>query len=76
MVSDSQPSLIESKSRASEIQDDPVNEHDKDSSDEANLEGDADGEHCSICLQPYINRTVIPNCSHEFCFECIMMWTG
>ena len=39
-------------------------------------EEDTDIEHCSICLQPYIDRTVIPNCSHEFCFECIMLWTG
>ncbi|KAI0773089.1 hypothetical protein BD413DRAFT_472823 [Trametes elegans] len=33
------------------------------------------GEHCSICLQPYADRTVIPTCSHEFCFECLLIWT-
>ncbi|KAI0656032.1 hypothetical protein C8Q70DRAFT_922141 [Cubamyces menziesii] len=38
------------------------------------LEGH-DGEHCSICLQPYSDRTVIPICSHEFCFECLLIWT-
>ncbi|KAI9060814.1 hypothetical protein FKP32DRAFT_1613453 [Trametes sanguinea] len=32
-------------------------------------------EHCSICLQPYADRTVIPTCSHEFCFECLLIWT-
>lgn len=37
---------------------------------------DHDGEHCSICLQPYSDRTVIPICSHEFCFECLLVWTG
>ncbi|KAH9847759.1 hypothetical protein C2E23DRAFT_871621 [Lenzites betulinus] len=36
---------------------------------------DADGDHCSICLQPYADRTVIPTCSHEFCFECLLIWT-
>ncbi|KAF7794146.1 hypothetical protein EIP86_005277 [Pleurotus ostreatoroseus] len=37
---------------------------------------EADGEHCSICLQPLADRTVIPTCSHEFCFECLLVWTG
>ena len=40
------------------------------------LEDDTDGEHCSICLQPYSDRTMIPTCSHEFCFECLLIWTG
>ena len=31
---------------------------------------------CSICLQPLVDRTLIPSCSHEFCFECILVWTG
>lgn len=34
------------------------------------------GDHCSICLQPLADRTVIPACSHEFCFECLLVWTG
>ncbi len=37
---------------------------------------DTDAEHCSICLQPYADRTMIPTCSHEFCFECLLIWTG
>ncbi|KAG6335017.1 hypothetical protein ID866_4075 [Astraeus odoratus] len=31
-------------------------------------------EHCTICLQPFLDRTIIPTCAHEFCFECILMW--
>ncbi|EPQ52985.1 hypothetical protein GLOTRDRAFT_111805, partial [Gloeophyllum trabeum ATCC 11539] len=37
-------------------------------------EGDAEGEQCSICLQRLEDRTVIPTCSHEFCFECLLVW--
>lgn len=33
-------------------------------------------EMCSICLQQVEDRTVIPKCSHEFCFECLLVWTG
>lgn len=35
-----------------------------------------DGEHCSICLQLFVDRAVIPECAHDFCFECILKWTG
>ena len=35
-----------------------------------------DGEHCSICLQLFVDRAVIPDCAHDFCFECILKWTG
>lgn len=38
-------------------------------------EQDTDEEHCSICLQPIADRTVVPTCSHEFCFECLLIWT-
>jgi len=31
---------------------------------------------CSICLQPMEDRTIIPKCSHEFCFNCLIIWTG
>jgi hypothetical protein len=31
---------------------------------------------CSICLQQLTDRTLIPRCSHEFCFECLVIWTG
>lgn len=33
-----------------------------------------DEDHCTICLQPFLDRTIIPTCTHEFCFECILMW--
>ncbi|KAK1219545.1 hypothetical protein PQX77_017733 [Marasmius sp. AFHP31] len=36
---------------------------------------DLDEDHCSICLQAVADRTVVPPCSHEFCFECLMIWT-
>ncbi|KIM44010.1 hypothetical protein M413DRAFT_25499 [Hebeloma cylindrosporum] len=46
------------------------------------VDEDEGGEHnidnentCSICLQPVVDRTVIPKCSHEFCFECLLVWT-
>ena len=45
----------------------------QDGNDES-LEQDFD--QCSICLQPIIDRTVVPTCSHEFCFECLLVWTG
>ncbi|KAF9039225.1 hypothetical protein BJ165DRAFT_1351730 [Panaeolus papilionaceus] len=32
-------------------------------------------DNCCICLQPVVDRTVLPKCSHEFCFECILVWT-
>ncbi|KAF8884665.1 hypothetical protein BD779DRAFT_1612096 [Infundibulicybe gibba] len=38
--------------------------------DESSLENQ-----CSICLQPIVDRTVIPTCSHEFCFECLLLWS-
>ncbi|EIW78019.1 hypothetical protein CONPUDRAFT_75758 [Coniophora puteana RWD-64-598 SS2] len=34
-----------------------------------------DEDHCSICLHSKADTTVIPTCSHEFCFECILIWT-
>jgi Zinc finger, C3HC4 type (RING finger) len=37
---------------------------------------DENGESCSICLSNLEDRTVIPTCSHEFCFECLVVWTG
>lgn len=39
-------------------------------------EEELDEEHCTICLQPLSDRTLLPACSHEFCFDCILMWTG
>lgn len=42
---------------------------------EDGIELDA-GDHCTICLQAFLDRTIIPTCTHEFCFECILMWAG
>lgn len=39
-------------------------------------EEEEDGEQCSICLQNILDRTIVPTCSHEFCFECVLIWTG
>lgn len=44
--------------------------------DAAEVEEEDVGENCSICLQSLVDRTVIPKCSHEFCFECLLVWTG
>jgi hypothetical protein len=35
-----------------------------------------EGDRCSICLNDFRDRAVLPACSHEFCFECISIWTG
>lgn len=35
-----------------------------------------DENSCSICLHSIVDRTVVPKCSHEFCFECLLVWTG
>lgn len=44
--------------------------------EQEDLESEVDDDHCSICLQAFVDRTVIPSCSHEFCFECILVWSG
>jgi hypothetical protein len=32
-------------------------------------------EHCIICLQNIIDRTVLPECGHDYtCFQCICAW--
>jgi hypothetical protein len=38
-----------------------------------NEEEESDDDSCSICLHRVEDRTVIPNCSHEFCFA---FWSG
>ncbi|KAH9475038.1 putative RING finger protein C16G5.03 [Psilocybe cubensis] len=38
------------------------------------VEDEEDENNCSICLHSVVDRTVIPKCSHEFCFECLLMW--
>ncbi|KAF8962908.1 hypothetical protein BDZ97DRAFT_1662311 [Flammula alnicola] len=43
---------------------------------DGDVEAEDDGENnCSICLHSLVDRTVIPKCSHEFCFECLLVWT-
>ena len=37
---------------------------------------DAEPDACSICLHAFNDRTIIPTCAHEFCFDCILEWTG
>lgn len=50
-------------------------EHDGDHLD-SNSGSDSDVDNCSICLQPITDRTVIVICSHEFCFDCLLVWSG
>jgi hypothetical protein len=45
------------------------------SGQEVEVEVEADEDLCTICLQPIADRAVIPTCSHEFCFECLMIWS-
>jgi hypothetical protein len=40
------------------------------------LDTEVDEDHCTICLQTIVDRALIPECSHEFCFECLMIWSG
>ncbi|KAJ7578349.1 hypothetical protein C8J56DRAFT_797856 [Mycena floridula] len=37
-------------------------------------EADDDEEQCCICLASIQDRTILPSCSHEFCFTCIIPW--
>ncbi|KAK0209460.1 hypothetical protein IW262DRAFT_1468716 [Armillaria fumosa] len=38
-------------------------------------EEEEEEDNCIICLQALVDRTVIPTCSHEFCFDCLVVWT-
>ncbi|KAJ7187166.1 hypothetical protein C8R46DRAFT_1342346 [Mycena filopes] len=41
-------------------------------------EEDVDEDRCSICLQSDVadrDRAIVPHCAHEFCFECLLIWT-
>ncbi|KAJ7882455.1 hypothetical protein B0H13DRAFT_2667374 [Mycena leptocephala] len=40
------------------------------------LEEEEDEDRCSICLQEVVDRTVVPGCAHEFCFDCLLVWAG
>ncbi|KAG2130425.1 uncharacterized protein EDB93DRAFT_1213698 [Suillus bovinus] len=55
---------LESSSTSPPLSDNPLTLNDE----------DLGHDHCVICLQSLIDRTVIPTCSHEFCFECISIW--
>ncbi|KAG1824866.1 uncharacterized protein BJ212DRAFT_1260915, partial [Suillus subaureus] len=55
---------LESSPTSPRLADDPSTLNDEDLSH----------DHCVICLQSLVDRTVIPTCSHEFCFECISIW--
>jgi hypothetical protein len=37
---------------------------------------DDEADRCSICLNDFRDPAVLPECSHSFCFECIVIWTG
>lgn len=43
----------------------------------AMVEGEDDTEKqlCIICLSDLQDKTVLPQCLHLFCFECILRWT-
>ncbi|KAF8129896.1 hypothetical protein EV363DRAFT_1168149 [Boletus edulis] len=45
------------------------------SENDQNPVDDLEQEHCTICLQSFLDRTIIPVCAHEFCFECILLWS-
>lgn len=41
------------------------------------LASEGDEDHCIICLQPIIDRTVLIHCAHDrMCFVCIKKWSG
>ncbi|KAM6499808.1 hypothetical protein JOM56_005316 [Amanita muscaria] len=40
-----------------------------------NAEEETEEGGCSICLQEISDQTILPTCSHEFCFECLLIWT-
>ncbi|KAH9977465.1 hypothetical protein BJV74DRAFT_860853 [Russula compacta] len=42
---------------------------------EPELDAEVDEDHCAICLQAIADRAVIPTCSHDFCFECLLIWS-
>ncbi|KAK0439704.1 uncharacterized protein EV420DRAFT_1650820 [Desarmillaria tabescens] len=35
---------------------------------------DEEGDNCGIYSQPLVDWTIIPTCSHEFCFDCLIVW--
>lgn len=57
-------------------QDGPSSIYEVQESNQDEEDGENDEDNCSICLHRVEDRTVIPNCSHEFCFECLLVWIG
>lgn len=48
-----------------------------DAAEDVDMLDTPEGSGCIICLQPIIDRTVLPECSHdEFCFECVLLWSS
>lgn len=72
---DEESSLEHKRLRA---EDEIGEEHSSSEKDEDELEDmdEMDDDHCSICLQLFTNRSILIDCAHEFCFECIIKWTG
>ncbi|KAF9467489.1 hypothetical protein BDZ94DRAFT_1248237 [Collybia nuda] len=58
------------------LKDNKVSEEPQVQDEELPATSDEDFDHqCSICLQPIVDRTVLPTCSHEFCFDCLLLWS-
>ncbi|KAF5368010.1 hypothetical protein D9758_004375 [Tetrapyrgos nigripes] len=68
------PSPPAKRPKLEAAEDDPEKlEKEKDASEE--IPEDLEENNCSICLQPMRDRTLLPVCSHEFCFECLLIWS-
>lgn len=67
---------LSSKRRKLEVEDLSPTHNDLEGVEPDQLEDDDSENSCSICLHSIADRTVIPKCSHEFCFECLLVWTG
>lgn len=77
---DTSPSPKRVKLDASELDDDrdSVPKREETERDEIDLEqpDEEEAEHCAICLQSFLDKTIIPACAHEFCFDCLLLWSG
>ncbi|PPQ99834.1 hypothetical protein CVT24_009628 [Panaeolus cyanescens] len=63
------------RSPASDTDNKITNQSSRDSEDLQDALDDNPDDNCCICLQAVVDRTILPKCSHEFCFECILVWT-
>ncbi|KZP24043.1 hypothetical protein FIBSPDRAFT_857834 [Athelia psychrophila] len=64
---DTAADIDEDEDEVKDIADDKINK--EEDANEDGDEQDEDEEQCSICLQPLVDRTVIPTCAHEFCLD-------